>query len=56
VRKICEDVAGQMEKIVTEKSNLLLDYNGKFINQTFASSKPTVKSTESRSTISRAVT
>lgn len=37
-----------MEKIVTEKSNLLLDYVGKFINQTGANANPA----DSRSIIS----
>lgn len=37
---------------MTEKSNLLLDYIGKFINQTAASAHPAVKLTKSRSIIS----
>jgi hypothetical protein len=37
---------------VTEKSNLLLDYVGKFINQTGAKANPSVKLTKSRSIIS----
>lgn len=41
-----------MEEVVTEKSNLLLDYVGKFINQTGANANPAVKLTESQSIIS----
>lgn len=41
-----------MEKIVTERTNLLLDYIEKFIHQTVDAANPTLKSTESRSAIS----
>ena len=51
-RKILEDVTKQMEKIVTERTNLLLDYIEKFINQTLAGSKPAVRSSDSQSLIS----
>jgi hypothetical protein len=41
-----------MEKVVTEKSNLLLDYVKKFINQTGGNANPAVKLTKSQSIIS----
>lgn len=41
-----------MEKTVTEKSNLLVDYVRKFINQMGAKANPSQKSTESQSIIS----
>lgn len=41
-----------MEEIVTEKSNLLLDYVGKFINQMSGNANPAVKLTKSQSIIS----
>lgn len=40
---------------MTEETNLLLDYIGKFINQTLTSANPAVKSTESQSLISDVV-
>lgn len=39
----------RMEKLATEKANLLLDYIGKFINQTTSSVNPPSNSTETRS-------
>jgi hypothetical protein len=50
--EIFGNVTKQMEKIVTEKSNLLLDYVGKFINQMGGNAKPAVKLTKSQSIIS----
>lgn len=40
-----------MEKIVTERTNLLVDYMGKFINQPLAGTNPQVKVNGSRSAI-----
>lgn len=46
-----EAVTRKVEASVTEETNLLLDYIGKFINQTLTSANPAVKSTESQSPI-----
>lgn len=50
--QIFEDVTKRIENIVTEKSNLILDYVGKFINQMGANANPTAELTISRSIIS----
>lgn len=41
-----------MEASVTDETNLLLDYIGKFINQTLTSTNPALKSAASQSLIS----
>lgn len=48
------DVTKQVAEMATEKSNLLLDYVEKFINQMVASTNPPVKLAASRTMISRA--
>jgi hypothetical protein len=50
--QIFEDGTKRIENIVTEKSNLIVDYVGKFINQMDANANPTAELTVSRSIIS----
>lgn len=48
---VLNDVTKQVSDMVTEKTNLMLDYVEKFINQTVASTNPPEKLDESRSVI-----